>query len=58
MEEWVALPGGAVVLEIKFTDSFPSWCADMVQALSLRRTSAAKYSRSVDALVDMGVGAS
>jgi hypothetical protein len=57
-EDWVALPGDKVVLEIKFTDSFPSWCTDMVRAMSLKRTSAAKYVRSVDALVELGVGAS
>jgi len=56
-QEWLPLPNELVVLEIKFTESFPSWCADMVQALGLKRTSAAKYIRSVDALVDMGVGA-
>jgi len=55
--DWLPLTDERVVLEIKFTESFPSWCADMVRTLNLKRTSAAKYIRSVDALVDMGVGA-
>ncbi len=54
--EWVALAGESVVLEIKFTDTFPRWAREMVQALGLVRTSAAKYVRSVDALVDAGMG--
>ena len=52
---WVSL-GGPVVLEIKFTDTFPDWAHDMVWALSLRRTACAKYVRSVDALARSGMG--
>lgn len=36
-------PVDGVVLEIKFTDRFPNWIRDMVQALNLRRMSMAKY---------------
>jgi len=39
-----------VVLEIKFTDSFPNWTARMVQTFNLQRQSVAKYVYCVEAL--------
>lgn len=53
---WIDLPSEWVVLEIKFTNTFPKWVCEMVQALGLVRTSAAKYVRSVDALLNAGYG--
>lgn len=44
-------PADTVILEIKFTDHFPAWLAEMVQMLGLTRTSAAKY---VDGVTGMG----
>ena len=55
-QPWLATADPRAVLEVKFTDTFPNWARDMVQALNLMRTSAAKYVRSVDALAAMGVG--
>ena len=48
----LSVPGGAggarlledaVILEVKFTDRFPRWLADMVRAFDLERRSMAKY---------------
>jgi VTC domain-containing protein len=41
---------GAVVLELKFTDRFPSWMGEVVHALNLQACSVAKYVGCVDAL--------
>jgi hypothetical protein len=43
MENPVLVFGNKVILEIKFTGRFPSWLADMVRILHLRKCSAAKY---------------
>ncbi|MFW6163329.1 MAG: VTC domain-containing protein [Planctomycetota bacterium] len=48
---WVALRNRWVVLEIKFTDTFPLWASEMVRALALPRTSSAKYVESLSALM-------
>jgi len=42
--------GSEVVLEIKFTERFPSWCRHMVQALGLAQTGAAKYAWGIEQL--------
>ncbi len=34
---------GGAILELKFTDRFPDWMRDMVQAFDLQRTSVPKY---------------
>lgn len=43
MNRPVAVFGDQVVLELKYTDRFPSWFADLVRATGLRQASAAKY---------------
>ena len=43
--------GNQVVLELKFTDRYPSWAGDMVRVFGLRQGSAAKY---VDGVVAIG----
>ena len=53
---WLALRNRWVVLEVKFTDTFPLWAGEMVRALELTRTSVAKYVQSVSALMRAGVG--
>src|SRR5204863_126115 len=45
-----AVFGHDVVLEIKFTERFPSWCRDMVEALGLAQTGAAKYVWGIEQL--------
>jgi SPX domain protein involved in polyphosphate accumulation len=45
-----AVFGQEVVLEIKFTERFPSWCRDMVEALGLAQTGAAKYVWGIEQL--------
>lgn len=44
---WRAVPGGGVLLEIKYSGLCPGWIADGIQRLGLRRTSFSKYSKSV-----------
>ncbi len=39
-----------VVLELKFTDRFPTWMRDLVQSFQLERTSVAKYCKCVEEL--------
>jgi len=51
---WIELPEEWVVLEVKFTDTFPNWAREMVQALDLVRTSMAKYVSAVDTLAEFG----
>lgn len=41
---------GVVVLELKFTDRFPLWFRDMVEALELTQCSAAKYVAGIELL--------
>lgn len=42
---------GCVILEIKFTDRYPTWVAEMIRAFGLQQRSAAKY---VDGLAACG----
>jgi len=42
-------PGGAI-LELKFTDRFPGWMRELVQAFDLQRTSVPKYVLCIDKL--------
>jgi VTC domain len=51
-----AVFGPEVVLEIKFTERFPSWCRDMVQALGLAQTGAAKYAWGIEQLGEARFG--
>ncbi len=44
----VAVFGHAVILELKFTDRFPNWFGELVQAFGLVRTGAAKYVTGID----------
>lgn len=47
-----AHPG--VILELKFTDTFPAWLNDMVGCFNLKRRSFAKYVNSVEHLLQGG----
>lgn len=40
---WRHLPDNPVILEVKFTDSYPCWVQELVQRFSLLRDSFAKY---------------
>ncbi len=53
---WIELGGEQVVLEVKFSDTFPAWAGDMVRGLNLVRTSMAKYVKAVDTLSSWGIG--
>jgi len=53
---WVDLPDLPVVLEIKFTETFPAWLSQMVREVGLVRVRSPKYVRSVDALTSLGIG--
>ena len=39
---------GGVILEIKFTDSYPSWLSQMVKYFNLRQRSISKYASSIE----------
>jgi hypothetical protein len=52
---WKPLPIDFVVLEIKFTEQFPSWLTDMVRLFNLNRQSMSKYCRSVQSIVPTGM---
>jgi hypothetical protein len=47
---WIPTPVRGTVLEIKFTDRYPAWVAQMIGAYGLQRQSVAKYVLSVDSL--------
>jgi len=53
--EWLEIPGSPMVLEVKFTDTFPGWVTDMIRELNLLRESFSKYMICVDALRKVGV---
>jgi hypothetical protein len=42
--------GDKVILELKFTNRFPDWFADMVRLFGLTRSAAAKYCEGVASL--------
>jgi hypothetical protein len=50
VKTWGRPTVGGVVLELKFTDRFPTWMRDMVAALNLYRLSMAKYVRCAQSL--------
>lgn len=52
---WFTAPNVPVILEIKFTDTFPIWVNHLVQYFHLPRTSFAKYIVCVDTLSEVGI---
>lgn len=52
---WFEPPATPIVLEVKFTDTFPGWVADIVRRLNLLRDSFSKYVVCVDALAAEGI---
>lgn len=55
---WVEPTNAPIVLEIKFTDTFPGWVEDVVRHLDLLRDSYSKYVVCVDTLASEGVDVS
>lgn len=51
---WTGLDGFPIVLEVKFTDTYPSWVKQLVCRYHLLRDSVAKYVICVDALERIG----
>jgi hypothetical protein len=51
---WVATPSDGVILEIKFTDNFPSWVNDLVQTFGLKQQPVPKYVWCVDHMLSSG----
>jgi hypothetical protein len=45
---WVSTPVDGTILEIKFTERYPSWVRDLVQVFGLRQQPVPKYVWSVD----------
>ena len=41
--EWLSVPLRGTILEIKFTERYPSWIADLIRAFELQKRSIAKY---------------
>ncbi len=52
---WFEAPDSPIVLEVKFTDTFPTWVEDVVRRLDLLRDSFSKYVVCVDALRTEGI---
>lgn len=50
LEKWARPQVDGVVLELKFTDRFPTWMHDLVQFFNLRRTTMPKYVECVSVL--------
>jgi hypothetical protein len=46
--EWLETPTEGVILEVKFTDRFPSWARDMAELFQLRQRAVPKYVMSVN----------
>lgn len=55
---WHEPPATPIVLEIKFTDTFPGWVEDLVRKLNLLRDSFSKYVVCVDSLATDGIDVS
>lgn len=51
---WVSTPVDGTILEIKFTERFPSWIRDLVQVFGLRQQPVPKYVWSVDHMMMEG----
>jgi hypothetical protein len=51
---WVSTPVNGTILEIKFTERFPSWVSDLVQIFGLRQQPVPKYAWSVDHMLMEG----
>jgi hypothetical protein len=45
---WVTTPVDGIILELKFTEIFPSWIGDLVRTFDLRQQPVPKYVMSVD----------
>jgi len=50
--EWNPIPVAGAIIEIKFTDRFPSWVSDLVRTFELRRRPVPKYALSVKAMLE------
>jgi SPX domain protein involved in polyphosphate accumulation len=57
-EGWRATPVNGTVIEIKFTDRFPSWVRNLVQVFELQKLSVAKYCLSMTSAIYEGSYAS
>jgi hypothetical protein len=51
---WVTTPVNGLILEIKFTDRFPSWVSDLVRMFELRQQAVPKYILSLDHMLASG----
>jgi len=51
---WVSTPVDGVILELKFTERFPTWIHDLVQTFGLRQRPVPKYVWSVDHVLMSG----
>ena len=51
---WQSIPMDFVILEIKFTNRYPSWLNDMVKIFDLKQTAMSKYVSSVKQSCAMG----
>lgn len=54
---WNKTPTGGAIVEIKFTDRFPSWVQDFVRLFDLNQQSVPKYILSLDCLMRSGQAA-
>jgi hypothetical protein len=58
LEQWPLAPIDGVVLEMKFTDRFPSWMHTLVQVFDLQRISVPKYVECVNVVERSRIGKS
>ena len=49
---WVSTPVQGAIIEIKFTERFPGWVSDLVQAFGFKQQAVPKYVMSVDQLLN------
>lgn len=51
---WVSTPVDGVILELKFTEVFPTWVRDLVRTFGLRQQPVPKYVMSIDHMMLAG----
>jgi hypothetical protein len=51
---WVGTPLDGVIVELKFTERYPAWMADLVRCLGMKQIPVPKYALSLDHLLQGG----
>ena len=56
-DSWKHVPLGGTILEVKYTERFPSWIPELIRCFELQRRSVAKYVMSMDSAAEQGFSA-